>query len=68
MSAISSHGKSEYSQVIFVFFVRPEPFASVELTTLFWTWWGIIGFWLGPLYIAHNLVEYIIATFPLRPQ
>ena len=38
-------------------------FASVELTTLFLTWWGIIGFWLGPLYIVHNLVEYIIATF-----
>jgi len=28
----------------------------------FCTWWGIIGFWLGPLYIVHNLVEYIIAT------
>jgi hypothetical protein len=40
-----------------------KTFASVELTTLFWTWWGIIGFWLGPLYIVHNLVEYIIATF-----
>jgi len=38
-------------------------FARVELTTLFGTWWGIIGFWLGPLYIVHNLVEYIIATF-----
>ena len=38
-------------------------FASVEFRTLFWTWWGIIGFWLGPLYIVHNLVEYIIATF-----
>jgi len=38
-------------------------FASVELTTLFGTWWGMIGFWLGPLYIVHNLVEYIIATF-----
>src|SRR5262249_3880640 len=35
-------------------------FARVELTTLFGTWWGIIGFWLGPLYIVHNLVEYII--------
>jgi hypothetical protein len=23
----------------------------------------MIGFWLGPLYIVHNLVEYIIATF-----
>ena len=50
------------------FFCASRTFASVELTTLFWTWWGIIGFWLGPLYIAHNLVEYIIATFPLRPQ
>jgi len=38
-------------------------FASAELTTLFWTWWGIIGFWLGPLYILHNLEEYVIATF-----
>ncbi len=38
-------------------------FANVELTTLFWTWWGIIGFWLGPLYIVHNLAEYVIATF-----
>jgi len=40
-----------------------KTFARVELTTLFLTWWGIIGFWLGPLYILHNLVEYIIATF-----
>jgi len=38
-------------------------FARAELTTLFGTWWGIIGYWLGPLYIVHNLVEYIIATF-----
>ena len=38
-------------------------FARVELTTLFGTWWGIIGFWLGPLYIVHNLEEYTIATF-----
>src|SRR5262245_8890891 len=38
-------------------------FARVELTTLFGTWWGIIGYWLGPLYLVHNLVEYMIATF-----
>jgi len=43
-------------------------FARAELTTLFLTWWGIIGFWqLGPLYIAHNLVEYGIATFHFAP-
>ena len=38
-------------------------FACVELTTLFGTWWGVTGFWEGPLYIAHNLAEYITATF-----
>ena len=38
-------------------------FARVEFTTLLGTWSGIIGFWLGPLYVLHNLVEYIIATF-----
>ena len=38
-------------------------FATVEFTTLLGTWWGIIGFWVGPLYVVHNLVEYIIANF-----
>jgi hypothetical protein len=38
-------------------------FASAELTTLFGTWWGLIGFWQGPVYILRNLVEYISATF-----
>jgi len=37
-------------------------FVNVELTTLFGTWWAIIGFWIGPLYIVHNLVEYIVAV------
>jgi len=40
-----------------------KTFASVELTTLFGTWWGISGFWLGPLYLVDNLVEYSIAAF-----
>jgi predicted nucleic-acid-binding Zn-ribbon protein len=47
----------------FCFSCASRTFASVELTTLFLTWWGIIGFWLGPLYIVHNLVEYITGTF-----
>ena len=38
-------------------------FATVEFTTLLGTWWGIVGFWVGPLYVVHNLVEYIIANF-----
>jgi hypothetical protein len=45
------------------FLCASRTFASVELTTLFGTWWGMIGFWVGPLYIVHNLKEYIIATF-----
>jgi hypothetical protein len=40
-----------------------KTFANVELTTLFGTWWGTTGFWLGPLYIVHNLAEYVTATF-----
>src|SRR5215472_5000611 len=48
---------------ILCFSCASRMFARVELTTLFGTWWGIIGYWLGPLYIVHNLVEYIIATF-----
>ena len=47
----------------FCFLCASRTFTSAELTTLFGTWWGIIGCWLGPLYIVHNLVEYIIATF-----
>ena len=40
-----------------------KTFANVELTTLFGTWWGAMGFWVGPLYIIHNFEEYIIANF-----
>jgi len=40
-----------------------KTFAAFELRTLFGTWWGIIGFFLGPLYILHNLIEYAVATF-----
>jgi hypothetical protein len=47
----------------FCFSCASRTFARVELTTLLCTWWGIIGFWRGPVYIVHNLVEYIMATF-----
>jgi predicted nucleic-acid-binding Zn-ribbon protein len=46
----------------FCFSCASTTFANVELTTLFGTWWAIIGFWIGPLYIVHNLVEYIVAV------
>ena len=33
-------------------------FIEFELVTLFGTWWGLIGFCLGPLYLIGNLLEY----------
>jgi len=33
-------------------------FLSFELTTLFGTWWGIIGCVLGPFFLLHNSSEY----------
>ncbi len=36
-----------------------KTFAAYELRTLFGTWWGIIGFFLGPVFLLSNLVEYI---------
>jgi len=47
----------------FCFLCASRTFTSAELTTLFGTWWGMFGFWVGPLYIVHNLKEYIIGTF-----
>jgi hypothetical protein len=34
-------------------------FMSFQLATLLGTWWGFIGFLLGPLFILQNFVEYI---------
>jgi len=76
ISKCSRCGRTEYTQhLVFkqnvsYFFARKErqfsgdlcfscasrTFASLDVV-------GIIGFWRGPLYIVHNLVEYIIATF-----
>ena len=36
-----------------------KEFLSFELTTLFGTWWGIIGCILGPVFIVYNIIEYI---------
>jgi hypothetical protein len=40
-----------------------KTFAAFEFRTLVGTWWGIIGFFVGPFYILHNLMEYLSATF-----
>lgn len=34
-------------------------FAEFELKTLLFTWWGLIGFFVGPAYLFENLGEYI---------
>ena len=34
-------------------------FVEFELKTLLFTWWGIIGLFLGPAYLLANLTEYI---------
>ncbi len=34
-------------------------FAEFELKTLLLTWWGLIGFFVGPAYLLENLGEYV---------
>lgn len=36
-----------------------KKFAEFELKTLLFTWWGLIGFFVGPAYLLENLGEYI---------
>jgi hypothetical protein len=38
-----------------------KTFAGFELTTLLFTWWGIIGAILGPIYLIANIVDYTSA-------
>ena len=34
-------------------------FLEFESNTLALTWWGMIGFFLGPIYLTANLIEYL---------
>jgi hypothetical protein len=38
-------------------------FFAFEVSTLCLTWFGIIGMFLGPVYLLHNIVEYIEALY-----
>jgi len=38
-------------------------FGEFTLKTLFGTWWGIIGAFLGPAIIGGNIIEYLKNTF-----
>jgi hypothetical protein len=35
-----------------------KTFAICEGVTLVGTWWGIIGIFVGPIYLTTNLIEY----------
>ena len=34
-------------------------FAEFEMNTLFFTWWGIVGVFVGPAYLLGNLIEFL---------
>jgi len=38
-------------------------FSKFTIRTLFGTWWGIIGFFVGPFYIVRNVMEYTKGIF-----
>jgi len=38
-------------------------FLKHTLITLFGTWWGVVGMFLGPAFIFHNITEYIVMSF-----
>lgn len=40
-------------------------FAEFEVITLFGTWWGVIGFFLGPIILIGNLAEYVKGAYRL---
>lgn len=40
-----------------------KTFALFETRTLFGTWWGIIGFFLGPFYLLWNLLQYLTCLY-----
>ena len=35
-----------------------KTFVVYEISTLLGTWWGIIGAFLGPIYLVTNIIEY----------
>jgi hypothetical protein len=45
----------------FCFPCATKTFVGFEVATLFLTWWGIIGLIVGPLYLLHNVLEYMMA-------
>lgn len=36
---------------------------NFTIKTLFGTWWGLIGAFLGPVYIMNNTIEYLKNSF-----
>lgn len=40
-------------------FCMTKRFLEYEVRTLLFTWWGLIGLFLGPAYLTGNLIEFI---------
>jgi hypothetical protein len=38
-------------------------FIAFEVSTLCLTWFGIVGILVGPVYIFHNVIEYVEALY-----
>lgn len=43
-------------------------FGKFTIRTLFGTWWGLIGFVVGPFYIVRNLMEYTKNAFKFMKE
>ena len=40
-----------------------KTFALYEVSTLLGTWWGVVGAFLGPIYLVTNIIEYGKCSF-----
>jgi hypothetical protein len=43
-------------------------FAKFEIRTLLFTWWGAIGFFVGPIYLVANLRDYLRLTYRFQKE
>jgi hypothetical protein len=40
-----------------------KTFIGYELLTLVGTWWGLIGFIVGPFFLIDNIIQYVRASY-----
>lgn len=57
-------GRQERTLAGFVCFpCMSMSFAEFEIRTLLFTWWGIVGLFVGPAYLVTNLAEYLKLSY-----